>query len=48
MTSAVTTTDDLVQDLRRLGLLNLAAGLDDVIARATRSRWPPRQIVQEI
>lgn len=48
MASAATTTDDLTQDLKRLGLLDLAANLDDVVARATRSRWSPRKLLEEL
>lgn len=40
--------DDLTHQLRRLGLLRTAEDLDDLISRATRSRWPHRQLLEEI
>jgi DNA replication protein DnaC len=46
--TATTTKSDLSQDLKQLGLLNLAHGLDDLLARATRSRWSHRQMLEEI
>lgn len=38
---------DLPGDLTALGLRGLAAGLDDLVARATRDRWGPRQVLEE-
>lgn len=44
------TTDatDLVARLNKVGLLALAHNLDDFLARATKGRWSPAQIVEEI
>ena len=44
------TTDatDLVARLSKVGLLALAHNLDDFLARATKGRWSPAQIVEEI
>jgi len=44
------TTDatDLVTQLSKVGLLALAHNLDDFLARATKGRWSPAQIVEEI
>jgi hypothetical protein len=45
-TRAMTTpTNSLPAQLEQIGLHVLAAGLDDFLARATRQRWSPRQIV---
>lgn len=38
---------DLPADLATLGLKGLNAGLDDLVARATRDRWGPRQVLEE-
>ena len=45
-----TTTDvtDLVAGLTKVGLLATAQGFDDFVARATKGRWSPAQIVEEI
>jgi DNA replication protein DnaC len=42
------TTPDLPEGLRSLGLWLLAEGLDDFVARATRSRFAPRQLLEEL
>lgn len=42
-----TPTADLPGDLVTLSLRGLASGLDDIIARATRDRWGPRQVLEE-
>jgi DNA replication protein DnaC len=39
---------DLQSRLHALGLLATAADLDDLIARATKKRWGPRQIIEHI
>jgi DNA replication protein DnaC len=48
--SSQTTPDagDLSAQLIRIGLLATAADVDDFIARATKSRWSPRQILEEV
>ena len=43
-----TNATDLVVRLSKVGLLALAQNLDDFIARATKGRWSPAQIVEEI
>lgn len=43
-----TPSDDLPTQLRLLGLLRTAEDLDDIIARSTRTRWSPRQLLEEI
>lgn len=42
------TTMDLGRDLRRLGLVHTAEHLDDIIARATRSRTSPRTLLEQL
>jgi DNA replication protein DnaC len=39
---------DLAESLRALGLWLLADELDDFVARATRDRWAPRQVLEEV
>ena len=39
---------DLVAQLSKVGLLALAHNLDDFLARATKGRWSPAQIVEEL
>jgi DNA replication protein DnaC len=46
--AAPTPTMDLTRELRRLGLIHTAEHLDDLIARATRSRLPPRAILEQL
>lgn len=41
-------TEDLTARLQRLGLRSAAAGLDDLIARATRLRLAPLALIEEI
>ena len=43
-----TPTTDLASELARIGLLSTAENLDDFIARATKGRWPPRTILDEL
>lgn len=38
----------LASNLKRLGLHRIAADLDDLIARATRSRWSPVQVLEAV
>lgn len=42
-----TPNPELPGDLVALGLRGLAAALDDLIARATREQWSPRQVIEE-
>lgn len=43
-----TPTNDLPYQLSRIGLAVTASDLDDFIARATKHRWPPRTLLEEI
>lgn len=49
-TTATTKTPpaDLAVTLRALGLWRLAEDLSDFVARATKSRWSPAQMIEEI
>jgi DNA replication protein DnaC len=47
-TMTMTTTTDLHSQLRQLGLNATAQGLDDFIARATKSRWSPQLMLEEL
>jgi len=47
MTSLARTTD-LVARLTKVGLLAIAHALDDFLARATKGRWSPAQILEEV
>jgi len=49
MTSPNTTAmNDLPRQLAHLGLHATASNLDDLLARATKGRWAPRQFIEEI
>ena len=49
MNSRTTTTrNDLAADLARLGLRATAERIDDLLARATRQQFSPRQVLEEI
>jgi len=39
---------DLAAQLRHIGLLVTAQGLDDLLARASTQPWSPRQLLEEI
>jgi DNA replication protein DnaC len=41
-------TNDLPRHLAHLGLYATSDSLDDLIARATKGRWAPRQLLEEI
>jgi DNA replication protein DnaC len=43
-----TTATDIHSQLRQLGLNATAQGLDDFIARATKSRWSPQLMLEEL
>ena len=43
-----TETTDLRAQLNKIGLKATASNLDDWIARATKSRWPPTRLLEEI
>ena len=50
MSSLETTTNatDLASRLAKVGLAAIAAGVDDFLARATKARFSPVQILEEI
>jgi DNA replication protein DnaC len=48
MTSPTPIPTTLASNLTRLGLHRLAADLDDLIARATRGRWSPVQLLEGV
>ena len=48
MNSLTTTNNDLPADLLRIGLRATAEGLDDLLARAVKQKWSPRQMLEEI
>jgi DNA replication protein DnaC len=51
MPSRVATTmnkTELAEQLRALGLLRTAEDLDDFLARATKQRWSPRVVLEEL
>jgi DNA replication protein DnaC len=43
-----TKTPDLKEQLAQIGLVALADGIDDFLARASKGRFSPRQVVEEI
>jgi DNA replication protein DnaC len=48
MNSPMTMNNDLVGQLRRLGLAATAQELDDLIARATKQKWSPLQLIEAL
>lgn len=44
----MTTNPDLTRLLEKIGLVTLAGQLEDFLARATKGRWSPRQILEEL
>jgi DNA replication protein DnaC len=48
MMNLQTMNNDLPHQLRKIGLRATAEGLDDLLARATKLRWSPRQLLEEI
>jgi hypothetical protein len=51
MSSSITTTipnNDLVSQMTQIGLKTTAQNLDDLIARATKGRWSPRVLLEEL
>ncbi len=47
---AMTTTasNSLSAQLRQIGLRALPADLDDFLARATKNRWSPQQLIEQL
>lgn len=48
MISSPTMENDLPAQLRRIGLQAVAGGLDDLLARAVKQKWSPRQLLEEV
>ena len=48
MTSGDPTLTTLTDKLRRLGLVVTADALNDLVARATRARWSPTQLLEHV
>ena len=48
MTTMTNATNDLPSQLAQLGLHATASGCDDFIARATKARWSPRMLLEEM
>ena len=48
MNSSMTTGNELPAQLLQIGLRATAQGLDDLIARAVKQRWSPRQLLEEM
>jgi DNA replication protein DnaC len=46
--TTTTKTVDLPSTLRALGLWRIAEDLDDFVARATKARWSPTQLLEEV
>ncbi len=47
-TAATTPSNDLARQLAQIGLRAISENLDDFIARATKARWSPRVILEDI
>jgi DNA replication protein DnaC len=46
--ATTTLSNSLSAQLEQIGLHTLAAGVDDFLARATKQRWSPRQILEHL
>lgn len=46
--NSTTTSSELSRQLRQIGLRATAEGLDDLMARASKQRWSPQQMLEEI
>jgi len=46
--TTTTPSNSLAEQLQQIGLHTLAAGVDDFLARATKQRWSPRQILEHL
>ena len=47
-TTTTTAMNSLSAQLRQIGLLAVPAQLDDFLARATKNRWSPYQIIEQV
>jgi DNA replication protein DnaC len=45
---AIAPTNSLLAQLQQIGLRALPSQLDDFLARATKARWSPRQILEQV
>lgn len=43
-----TPINSLAAQLRQIGMCAIPAGLDDFLARATKARWSPRQVLEQM
>ncbi|MGH7809258.1 MAG: ATP-binding protein [Candidatus Binatia bacterium] len=48
MKEVLTRSNGLAGLLTRIGLRETAQGLDDLLARAIKQKWPPRQLLEEM
>jgi len=48
VTETTIPTNSLAAQLQQIGLRSLPANLDDFLARATKARWSPRQILEQL
>ena len=48
VTTTTIPTNSLAAQLQQIGLRSLPANLDDFLARATKARWSPRQILEQL
>src|ERR1700730_17468670 len=48
VTETTSPTNSVVAQLQQIGLRSLPANLDDFMARATKARWSPRQILEQL
>src|SRR3954452_10212250 len=46
--AAMKTSHSLSEQLRQIGLCALPTQLDDFVARATKTRWSPHQLLEEL
>ena len=48
VTETTIPTNSLAAQLQQIGLRSLPANLDDFLARATKARWSPHQILEQL
>jgi DNA replication protein DnaC len=48
LTTTTTPSPDLAAQLRQIGLKTIPENLDDFLARATKGRWSPRLLLEEL
>ena len=46
--TTTTPSNNLQAQLEQIGLHAVASGVDDFLARATKQRWSPRQILEHL